>query len=215
MKTIALLGLAALAGLSACTSQVETNRATRGSIAGATAGGLAGLAVGGSPRAVAIGGAVGAAVGGLIGHELDAQQRELEASLGGNGATVTNTGSSLIVALPAAITFESSSSDLTPQAAKDIASVSATLGKYPNSTVRVLGHTDDTGSTAYNQRLSERRAQAVTNVLVASGTPSNRVQTFGLAYKQPIASNETPEGRAQNRRVEIIIIPTAEAERPA
>ena len=207
MNKIVLIGLAALAGLSACTSETQTSRAQRGSIAGGTAGAVAGIAVGGT-KATLIGGAVGAAVGGLIGHELDAQQRDLEATVGANGATITNTGAQLIVVLPEAITFGSSSSDLRQSSAKDIGAISASLQKYPNSRVRVIGHTDETGPTAFDQTLSERRAQAVTNVLLASGTPSSRVETFGIAYKQPIAGNDTPEGRALNRRVEIIIIPT-------
>ena len=199
MKTIAFLGLAALAGLSACTSAVEPNRVARGGVVGATTGGLA---------AGAPGAAVGATLGMLVGRELEAQQRELQAEIGGHGATITNTGAMLVVVFPDAITFETSSSDLTPLAAKDIGAVSRSLAKYPDSRVRVLGHTDNTGSTAYNQRLSERRAQAVTNVLLASGTPAARIETFGMAYKQPVASNDTPEGRARNRRVEIMIIPT-------
>lgn len=201
MKTITVLGLAALAGISSCTSAVEPNRVARGAAVGAATGGVAG-----GPLAAA----AGATIGAMVGRELEAQQRELQASIGGHGATITNTGATLVVVFPAGITFDSSSSDLTPQAAKDIAAVSASLAKYPASRVRVLGHTDDTGTTAYNQRLSERRAQAVTNILIASGTAPSRIETFGLAYKQPVASNDTPEGRARNRRVEIVIIPTAE-----
>lgn len=201
MKRAAILGLAALAGLSACTSSTGPNRVARGAAVGATTGGV---------TAGPVGAAVGGTFGALVGRELEAQQRELQQSIGGHGATITNTGAMLVVVFPAGITFDSSSSDLTPQAAKDIAAVSASLANYPNSRVRVVGHTDNTGATAYNQRLSERRAQAVTNILIASGTAPARIETFGFAYKQPVAPNDTPEGRALNRRVEIVIIPTGQ-----
>ncbi len=209
-RGIAILSLGlslGAAGLTACTSAPGTRTQT-GAILGATAGAVTGLVAGGDARSTAIGGAVGAGVGALVGHELDAQQRALEQSLGGSGASVTNTGAQLVVNLPAAISFASSSAELRPEYVHNIVAVSQNLLAHPNSTVQVVGHTDNTGSTTYNQTLSDRRARAVADVLTSSGVPAWRVTAIGRAYHQPVASNETPEGRALNRRVEIIITPT-------
>lgn len=193
--------------LSACSSEPGTRTQT-GAIIGGTVGAAAGMVAGGNARGAAIGGAVGAGVGGMIGHQLDFQQRQLEESLTGSGAEVVNTGQELIVTLPESVTFASGSADLYPSSVKSIAAVSNTLRDSPHSRVKVIGHTDNTGSTEYNQVLSERRARAVSNVLIASGTPSWRIETVGRGYRMPVASNEKPEGRAKNRRVEIVIIPT-------
>ena len=104
--------------------------------------------------------------------------------------------------------FAVDSASLNATLVRDIQSVGASLVKYPNSTIQVVGHTDNTGAAAYNKDLSLRRAGAVAHVLVGSGVPSSRIQSIGAGEDRPIASNLTPEGRAQNRRVEIIIRPT-------
>lgn len=209
MNRILAIAACAATALGGCTSSATGSRTQTGAMIGATTGALVGMAAGGDARSTAIGGAVGAGTGALIGHELDAQQRQLQQSLGGTGVSVINTGSELVVRLPEAITFASGSADLYPASVKSIAQVSETIRAFPDSRVMVIGHTDNTGSTEYNQHLSERRARAVANVLIASGTPSWRIQTVGRGYSQPLASNDTPEGRAQNRRVEIVIIPTS------
>ena len=87
--------------------------------------------------------------------------------------------------------------------------VAQSLQQYPNSTVQVVGHTDNSGDAGYNQSLSERRANAVADVLMNGGVPFGRIQTYGRGEDQPVASNLTTEGKAQNRRVEIVILPTA------
>lgn len=203
----ALGAVAAL--LSACTyaDGTRNNTATQ-AVAGTATGALIGNLVGGDEQSTIIGGVVGGIAGTALGSHLDNQQRELQAAIGGSGAGIANTGNQLIVSLPEAITFAVDSSDVRPQIRDDLIAVSRNLQKYPNSTVQVVGHTDNTGSANYNQGLSERRAQAVSNILIASGTPSWRVQSFGRGASQPVASNATAEGRAANRRVEIIITPS-------
>jgi outer membrane protein OmpA-like peptidoglycan-associated protein len=123
--------------------------------------------------------------------------------------SVTNTGSALIVNLPQDILFATDSASLRPDLTQDLAAVARSLMTYPDTTVQVIGHTDNTGSAAYNQDLSQRRAVSVASVLVANGVPNFRVAALGRGEDQPIASNLSEAGRAQNRRVEIIIRPNS------
>jgi len=113
------------------------------------------------------------------------------------------------VTMPQDILFDVSSSAIQPALRTDLATVATSLQNYPDTTVQVIGHTDSTGSAAYNQSLSERRANSVANVLLDNGVPSSRVRPIGRGEDQPVASNLTPEGRAQNRRVDIVILPNA------
>ena len=155
-----------------------------------------------------VGAILGGAVGAGIGYNLDQQERELRRDLD-SGVTITNTGDRLIVSFPEAILFASGSFTVRPGLNNDMASLAQSLQRYPQSTVQIVGHTDSDGDAASNQLLSERRANAVADVLLNQGVPFNRVRTFGRGESQPIASNFTPEGKAQNRRVEIVILPNA------
>ncbi len=188
------------------------NNAQRGALAGAVVGGIYGLQRDkdgtGKLGDVAKGAAVGAVLGGLGGTVLDAQQRALQADLGGSGATVSNNGQYLTVVMPESILFATDSATVSSAAAQNLYAVARNLQQYPNSRVEVVGHTDSTGSAAHNQTLSERRAQSVASLLVQGGVSSSRIVSYGRAATQPIASNDTAAGRAQNRRVEIIIRPT-------
>ncbi len=188
------------------------NKAQQGMVAGAVVGGLYGLQrddnSSGRLRDVAKGAAVGAVLGGLGGSVLDAQQRALQADLGGSGATVNNNGQYLTVTMPESILFATDSATVSSAAAQNLYAVARNLQQYPNSRVEVVGHTDSTGSAAHNQTLSERRAQSVASLLVQGGVSSSRIVAYGRGAAQPIASNNTVAGRAQNRRVEIIIRPT-------
>lgn len=208
---IAIAGaMTAALGLAACANPDGTaNRTVSGATVGALTGAAAGNLIGEDSRSTLIGGVLGAAAGGAIGNRLDAQARELEQSLGGTGAGIVNTGSQLIVSLPEAITFPTDSATVRTDMAQNLASVSQSLQNYQDTTVQVIGHTDNTGSAAYNQDLSERRAQSVANILIGSGTPAYRVRAIGRGYNQPVASNDTAQGRAANRRVEIVITPQA------
>jgi outer membrane protein OmpA-like peptidoglycan-associated protein len=197
-------------GLAACTQPGGTPyRTGTGALTGAALGGAVGNLIGEDSRSTLIGAAVGAAAGGAIGNQLDRQAAELQQQLAGSGAGVVNTGSELVVSLPEAITFPVDSAAVRPDIRDEIVQVSYSLQRYPDTTVQVIGHTDSTGSAAYNQDLSERRAQAVAGILTGAGTPPARIRAYGRGEDQPVASNATVEGRAANRRVEIVITPSA------
>lgn len=180
-----------------------------GAFAGALIGGAAGAAVGGGSRVgnIATGALVGGAIGGLVGNRLDQQAAELQSEIGGNGTTVTNTGSSLVVRMPQDVLFATDSATVQPALTNDLYAFADNLNRYPDTKIEVVGHTDNTGSAAHNADLSQRRAAAVADVLRNSGVAPGRIVYFGRGEDQPIASNLTPEGRAQNRRVEITIRP--------
>jgi outer membrane protein OmpA-like peptidoglycan-associated protein len=205
---ILTLSAAAIAG---CTNlDGSASRAGTGGLVGAGTGALlGGLVSDGDSGATIAGGVIGALAGTAIGSQLDRQAAELQQSIGGSGAGIVNTGSELIVSLPESITFAVDSADVRADYRDELASVAGNLQSYPNSSVQVIGHTDDTGSAAYNQGLSERRAVAVADLLTADGVPAWRLQSSGRGLSQPVASNATPEGRAANRRVEIVITPQA------
>jgi outer membrane protein OmpA-like peptidoglycan-associated protein len=166
---------------------------------------LAGCTYNTAPPAIPV---MGAAVSGTIGTQMAAQERELRAALAGSGAAVTNTGSQLRVILPEAVTFAAASSELSPSIEPALRTVSDSLELHPSSTVRVVGHTDNVGSAAYNSQLSRDRALAVARALIANGTAASRVTVSGRGGNEPITSNATAAGQAQNRRVEIVITPT-------
>ena len=211
MKTssgIIILALSAVA-LAGCTNRDgSSNRTGTGALIGAGTGALIGNAIDSSTTGRIVGGAVGAIAGGTIGAALDRQHRQLEQDLAGSGATVVNTGNQLVVTLPESITFDTGSAIVHADYADEIALIARSLRDNPDSAVLVIGHTDNVGASDYNQALSERRAGAVAAILTSNGVATPRVSTVGRGYNQPVASNDTPGGRAQNRRVEIIITPT-------
>ncbi|KIN65450.1 OmpA family domain protein [Sulfitobacter noctilucae] len=188
----------------------DPNQKTKnGALIGAGTGALIGaLSKGDGNRADgALAGAVlGGALGAGIGYSLDRQEAELRQQMGSNVA-ISNTGDRLIVTMPSGLLFATDSSTVTPTLQGDLRALAQNVQVYSNSTLQVVGHTDSDGDAAYNQTLSESRARAVTNVLVSNGVPQSRLQTFGRGENQPVASNLTPEGKAQNRRVEIVILP--------
>ncbi len=182
-----------------------------GALAGAAAGALLGAAVsddGDRGDGALIGAVLGGAAGAGIGYNLDRQEAELRQSMDSN-VQITNTGDRLIVTLPQDILFATDSFAVRPDLRDDLSAVAASLQRYPGSTVQVIGHTDSDGDAAYNQQLSERRATAVSEVLLQNGVPYSRIQSFGRGESQPIATNLNAAGKAQNRRVEIVILPNA------
>jgi outer membrane protein OmpA-like peptidoglycan-associated protein len=212
MKTSALmltLGAFTLAGCVVPQATEDNRRTQTGVVTGALIGGALGANAKGDNRLAkaALGAGVGALLGGAIGSSLDAQAAELRNSIGNDRVSITNTGNSLIVNLPQDILFATDSATLRGDLTQDMQAVARSLLNYPNTTVQVIGHTDNTGAAAYNQDLSQRRAGAVAFVLQSNGVPAGRVQAFGRGEDQPIASNLNEQGRAQNRRVEIIIRP--------
>ncbi|PIE11789.1 MAG: hypothetical protein CSA72_01335 [Rhodobacterales bacterium] len=203
--------------LGGCVSTLQDpnnpNRNTQtGALTGAAAGALIGIATGDNAqerrRGAVLGAALGAAGGGLIGQQLDKQEAELRAQMGSN-VGIVNTGDQLIVTMPQDILFATDSAALTGSLTADLQTLAASLNRYPSSTVNVVGHTDNVGEASYNQQLSMRRAQAVAAVLTGSGVAPSRVRSIGRGEDAPVADNLTDAGRAQNRRVEIIITPNA------
>jgi len=204
----AIIAVAALALVAGCTDPAtgERDRARTGVLTGALAGAALGRATaGGNPGAsTIIGAGLGAIAGGAIGQRMDRQAQELRRDLGGNVGVVYR-DNMIVVTMPQDILFAVDSASLRPDLRRDLATVAASLRSYPDTTVIVTGHTDNTGSAAYNQTLSERRAEAVAGELIANGVPGRRIVARGAGLTQPIASNATAAGRAQNRRVEIVI----------
>lgn len=207
-KPILAAALGALA-LTACENPNVGPRTQTGAATGALIGGLFGATRDGDNKLAkaAVGAAVGAAIGGAIGQQLDKQAAELQQGFDSNEIDVINTGSELIVRMPQDVLFATDSAAVRPDLRSDLNVLAGNLLRYPDSTVFVVGHTDNTGSAAYNQDLSQRRAQAVASVLINGGVAPRRIIASGRGEDQPIASNLTAEGRALNRRVDITIRP--------
>lgn len=181
-----------------------------GALGGAAAGYLLGDLIGGrnSRTAEIVGAGIGAVAGGAVGYYLDRQQRDLETRTAGTGVDVIRNGDdSLTVRAPDAITFAYNDASVRPQFRTTLDQIAQSLQAYPSSAIDVLGHTDSTGSDAYNLDLSQRRAQSVANALQSYGVNPVRIATQGYGENQPIADNSTESGRAANRRVEIRIVP--------
>jgi outer membrane protein OmpA-like peptidoglycan-associated protein len=174
--------------------------------AGAVVGGVVGGLIGGK-KGTAIGAITGAAVGGatgaVIGRKMDKEAEELQRDM--KNARVERVGEGIKITFDSGILFDTNKSDLRPASMTDIQNMANVLKKYPDTNVLVEGHTDNTGSDAINQPLSERRAQAVANYTVQQGVDQTRVTTNGYGSQQPVADNATAEGRQANRRVEIAI----------
>lgn len=146
-------------------------------------------------------------VGAGVGVYMDVQEAKLREELQGTGVSVSREGNNIRLIMPGNITFETDSYNLRSDFYPVLNSVGKVLAKYNDTTLRITGHTDNTGSNAYNQTLSERRARSVANYLTTQGVSSSRAFSEGRSFSQPIASNATTSGRAQNRRVELTILP--------
>jgi outer membrane protein OmpA-like peptidoglycan-associated protein len=199
--------------LAACTTDPYTgepkvaNTAT-GAALGAAAGAGIGLLAGGNDRRNALVGAgIGLLAGGAIGAYMDKQEAELRAQLAGTGVSVTRRGDNLVLNMPSNITFATDQAQIDPSFYPTLNAVAIVLSKYNKTLIDVYGYTDSTGSANYNLGLSQRRAQSVSGYLTSQGINPRRMYVTGFGQEQPIASNATAEGRAQNRRVEIQITP--------
>lgn len=218
MKVFKVLGIALLAGTmligeTACSSMTQTGKgALIGGGGGAAVGAGLGALIGGGKGAgigSAIGAAVGAGAGALIGNKMDKQKKELQEELG-NQAKVEETTDqnglkAIKVTFDGGILFPTGKYTLNPQAKVDLTRFAASLKDNPDTNVQIYGFTDNTGSFAVNQRLSGERADAVLSYLANSGVSPTRLTAQGIPMADYVASNDTPEGRAQNRRVEIYI----------
>lgn len=215
---IALIGTTLLVGQTGCSSFTNTGKgALIGGGGGAAVGAGVGALIGGGKGAgigSAIGAAVGAGAGALIGNKMDKQQKELERQLA-EQATVEKTTDSnglqaIKVTFDGGILFPTGKYTLNANAKKDLTGFAANLNNNPGTNVQILGFTDNTGSYAVNQKLSAERADAVLTYLVNSGVSPTRLTAKGIPMADYVASNDTPEGRAQNRRVEIYITASPE-----
>jgi outer membrane protein OmpA-like peptidoglycan-associated protein len=184
------------------------NKKGQGALVGAGVGGAVGAVVGNQTGSTARGAIIGAAVGGLaggiIGHQMDQQAKEIQQNI--PGATVQRVGEGIAVTFASSMLYDFDSDVVLAAAATNLRNLAASLGKYPNTDILIVGHTDATGSADYNQGLSQRRATAAANYLIAQGVAATRVRTAGRGEMEPIATNDTEFGRQTNRRVEIAIV---------
>ncbi len=213
------IALTALLTTSACVTNPETgerriSKAAIGGIGGALGGYLLGDVVGGRRDRTEkiVGAGIGAIAGAGIGAYMDAQEKKLREQTAGSGVDVIRDGDNLLLRMPSGITFATDSATVQPQFQPTLNEVASVLSQYPKTYIDIYGHTDSTGSEAYNQSLSERRAQSVASYLSGHGVQSARMATKGYGEMQPIASNETEDGRQANRRVEIKIVPVTESD---
>jgi len=213
MKRLILIAAAGALVLSGCAQNPytgEQDKTAKGATIGAGAGALLGNVIAGSGNKTGgtlIGAAVGATVGGLVGRQMDEQERQLRQDMSGTGVDVQRQGDTIRLQAPESITFDTNSAEVKPQFRSALDQIAQSIRQYPNTVVRVEGHTDSTGSASHNQNLSVNRAQSVTSYLSRQGVEPARMQAVGYGFSRPIATNDTAAGRAQNRRVEILILP--------
>jgi outer membrane protein OmpA-like peptidoglycan-associated protein len=216
MKKI-VIALSASAFLAACstnpfTGEQQASNTLLGAGTGAALGGAAGALLGATTsiktrKAALIGAGLGALAGGGVGVYMDNQEAKLRARLENTGVSVTRVGDNIVLNMPSNVTFDSGQSDIKPQFYETLNSVAIVLNEFNQTLVDVVGHTDSDGSEEANFDLSRRRASAVSQYLTSQQLDPNRFSMEGRGEQQPIASNETQGGKAQNRRVEITIQP--------
>jgi len=188
--------------LTGCATNAQTG-AVVGAAGGAAAGGAVGAAAGNTAAGVIIGAVVGGAAGAIIGNEMDKQAQELKQNI--PGATVERVGEGIKVTFDSGLLFGFDSAELKPEARTNLRNLANSLDEYEGTNIFIVGHTDDVGGAPYNEGLSERRAQSAADYLTLQGVSSARLSTAGLGEDEPVTSNESEEGRAQNRRVEVAI----------
>ncbi len=214
---LALGSLIVALGTTACvtqdpyTGEKEVSSATIGAVSGAVAGVVLGNQVKGDKNtrqnARIAGAALGAAIGGGVGNYMDKQESVLRQKLQSSGVSVTRKGDQIVLNMPGNITFETAKSNLQPSFLPVLDSVGEVLKEYKDTAVEVSGHTDSRGKPEANQVLSKQRADVVAGQLRAKGVAAARINAVGYGQSQPIADNNTEEGRAANRRVEILLTP--------
>lgn len=208
-KVLILVLTLSLAGCAGQTRQ--TNGTAVGAGVGAGLGAIVGQAIGGDTEATLLGAGIGAALGGVAGNQIgrymDLQEQELrQAIAASDAASIRREQDVLRATFKSEAFFDYDSATLKPGAMSELSRVATVLNNYPQTHIQVAGHTDSRGAEEYNQRLSERRATAVTRALVQQGVDGRRIATIGYGESQPISSDH-----AMNRRVEIVIIPDANA----
>ena len=199
-----MFSLSLMLGVAGCSNTNNTGKgAAVGAGAGAVVGGVIGSRSEDTAKGAIIGAAVGGAAGAIIGRQMDKQAEELEEDL--EGASVERVGEGIQVTFDSAILFEVDSSDLSANARQNLAEFASSLRTYENTDILVVGYTDATGAEDYNQDLSVRRAGSAASYIIEQGVAPSRISTVGHGESMPVASNDTVEGRRQNRRVEVAI----------
>jgi outer membrane protein OmpA-like peptidoglycan-associated protein len=215
-KPALLVVVAATVSLAGCaaTDDFMTNpekaKTRQGTAIGAGAGAVAGLLIGGGWEGALIGAGVGALAGGAVGNYQDKQEKKLRQQMAGTGVEVVRNGDNITLDMPGNVTFAFDSAALNPQFNSVLDKVAQTLTEFDQTVIQIAGHTDSTGAHSYNMKLSEQRANSVKSYLAGRGVPTQRMQTVGAGPDHPIADNSTEAGRAENRRVEITIVPVTE-----
>ena len=206
VRKIFMMGLVAILVicLAACATNTGKGAAIGGGAGAATGAGIGAIAGGGKGALIGagIGAAVGAGAGALIGRYMDKQQEELAQV---KSANVERQGDQLVVKFNSAILFDTGKTDLKPQSQKDLADFAVVLKKYPDTDLIIEGHTDSTGGSEMNQKLSEARARSVVSFLEGQGVQGVRMKSVGYGETRPVADNGSDAGRAQNRRVQVNI----------
>jgi outer membrane protein OmpA-like peptidoglycan-associated protein len=204
MKKLLLIGAASALLITGCATTEENPNATKsagyGAAIGAMAGAVIGHQTGKRTEGALLGAVLGGGLGGVVGHRMDKQQKELEKI-----AETKRTDQGLITKLKSDILFDSGKSDLKPEAKSNINQLAAIMKKYPENVLTIKGYTDNTGSAAVNNTLSQQRAEAVRVQVIASGVPANTVGSVGMGSANPIDSGKSKVSLAKNRRVEIEI----------
>lgn len=213
-KTICIVSVLLISCISCAPPQTKTGKGgAYGAAGGAVLGAIVGQTAGRDTKSTLIGAAIGAAAGGAagagVGRMMDNQERDMrEALAASEAAAIRREGDLLAISLKGDVTFDYDSAVVRPGLYSEIDRISNILIKYPQTVIRVEGHTDSTGSEIYNMNLSEKRAEAVKNLIVQRGVSSDRIETRAYGESTPIADNATETGRAMNRRVEIKVAPT-------
>jgi outer membrane protein OmpA-like peptidoglycan-associated protein len=213
-KTTCLAVLVSILCVSCAPPQTKTGKgAAYGAAGGAVAGAIIGQAAGRDTQSTLAGAAIGAAAGGLagagVGKMMDDQERDMRDALAASeAAAVRREGDLLAISLKGDVTFDHDSATVRPGLYSEIDRIANVLINYPQTVIRVEGHTDSTGSESYNMNLSQRRADAVKNLIVQRGLSTARIETMAYGETMPVADNSTETGRAMNRRVEIKVAPT-------
>lgn len=203
MKKLLAVFMAVLLIASSCGTSKQTQGAIIGGAAGATAGGL--LTKKNRAVGIILGAAIGGIAGGVIGRYMDKAAQDISKDLG-DDATVVRVGEGIVVSFDSGLLFDFDKSDVKSETRKNLDKLASSLKNYKDTEVKILGHTDNKGTATYNQDLSERRAGSVKTYLTSQGVQGSRLLTMGYGESDPVATNNTEDGRSLNRRVEIVLV---------
>ncbi|UOG91196.1 MAG: OmpA family protein [Candidatus Thiothrix sulfatifontis] len=207
MRTL-LIGTVSAALMAGCSPTGEMTRAQQGALIGAIGGAVVGKNTGDKDKGHTIAGAVvGGLAGAAIGNYMDQQEAALRQNMQGTGVEVTRQDNNIVLTMPDAITFDFGQAAVKPQFYGVLNSLANTLNQFPETRVQIAGHTDNIGSDTANLQLSQQRANSVRSYMASTGVAAQRMQAVGYGESRPVADNSSDYGRAQNRRVEITLIP--------